>query len=74
LWQPANSRYDPTSLVDALPACAAYPVPSARFSHPRQATAVGAELARVKWDGWHCPIIKDADGIRIHTRKGNDWT
>jgi ATP-dependent DNA ligase len=31
-------------------------------------------LHEIKWDGWRCQIIKDADGIRIHTRKGNDWT
>jgi ATP-dependent DNA ligase len=31
-------------------------------------------LHEIKWDGWRCQIIKDADGVRIHTRKGNDWT
>ena len=31
-------------------------------------------LHEIKWDGWRCQIIMDSDGIRIHTRKGNDWT
>ena len=31
-------------------------------------------LHEIKWDGWRCQVIKDADGIRIDTRKGNDWT
>jgi len=30
-------------------------------------------LHEIKWDGWRCQIIKDQDGIRVHTRKGNDW-
>ena len=31
-------------------------------------------LHEIKWDGWRCQIIKDLDGIRIFTRKANDWT
>ena len=31
-------------------------------------------LHEIKWDGWRCQIIMDRDGIRIHTRKSNDWT
>ena len=31
-------------------------------------------LHEIKWDGWRCQVIKDADGIRVHTRRGNDWT
>ncbi len=31
-------------------------------------------LHEIKWDGWRCQIIKDQDGIRVHSRKGNDWT
>ncbi len=33
-----------------------------------------AWLHEIKWDGWRCQIINDQDGIRVHTRKGNDWT
>jgi bifunctional non-homologous end joining protein LigD len=28
----------------------------------------------IKWDGWRCQVIKDLSGLRIYTRKANDWT
>jgi bifunctional non-homologous end joining protein LigD len=31
-------------------------------------------IHEIKWDGWRCQIIKDFDGIRVFTRKANDWT
>lgn len=31
-------------------------------------------LHEIKWDGWRCQIIKDVDGIRIYSRKQNEWT
>src|SRR6266508_3075297 len=31
-------------------------------------------IHEVKFDGYRSQIIKDADGIRIFTRRGHDWT
>jgi bifunctional non-homologous end joining protein LigD len=28
----------------------------------------------IKFDGWRCQIVIDADGVRVFTRNGHDWT
>jgi bifunctional non-homologous end joining protein LigD len=51
-----------------------------RFIEPMMPTLVdkppvqGEWSVEVKFDGWRCQLVIDADGARVFTRRGHDWT
>jgi bifunctional non-homologous end joining protein LigD len=54
-------------------------VPRLRFITPAAPVLVGSPpmgadwLHEIKWDGWRLQIIRDANGVRIFSRKRVDW-